>query len=154
MSRIPITRNGYDRLKEELRKLKAVDRIEISKEIQRAREFGDLSENAEYHTAKEQQGLIEARINKIESQLGQCNIIEIQQSYQVAVFGATVSFIDLETEEEREYQLVSELESDIKQKKIAIQSPIAKAMIGKKVGDIFQIETPKAIKEYEILKIQ
>ena len=150
--REPMTREGEVALKEELQKL-LTERPKISKAIAEAREFGDLKENAEYHAAKEQQGLAEARIREVESKLSRSQIIEIEnipESGKV-IFGATVTLFEMSSEKEVTYKIVGEDEADVKKGKISYSSPISKALIGKEEGDTIKFETPSGFKEYEIV---
>ena len=156
METIPITVNGAKGLEDELLRLKDVERPRIVNDIATAREHGDLKENAEYHAAKEEQGFIEGRIADIEAKLSNCIIIdpaELQKDGR-CVFGTTVVIQDLDSEDEAEYQIVGDDEADIKEKKISISSPLAKALIGKENEDIVEFESPGGLKTYEILKVK
>ena len=155
MNQIPITRNGSELLKEELKQLKSVDRPQVVQDIAEARAQGDLSENAEYDAAKERQGFIEGRIRQIESILSQAAIIDPTSlnAEGKCVFGSTVEIEDLDEEVKSTYQIVGDDEADIKQKKISINSPLAKSMIGKEEGDVIDFESPGGLKNYEIVKI-
>jgi len=155
MNQIPITRNGSELLKEELKQLKSVDRPQVVQDIAEARAQGDLSENAEYDAAKERQGFIEGRIRQIESILSQAAIIDPTSlnAEGKCVFGSTVEIEDLDEEKKSTYQIVGDDEADIKQKKISINSPLAKSMIGKEEGDVIDFESPGGLKNYEIVKI-
>ncbi|MCE2459816.1 MAG: transcription elongation factor GreA [Pseudomonadales bacterium] len=148
----PMTVEGAEKLREELTHLKKVVRPRIVKAIAEAREHGDLRENAEYHAAKDQQGLTEARIRLIESWLGDAQIIDIGRIPPTGkvVFGATVTLVDLDTDDEVRYKIVGEDEADIKENKISIMSPLARAMIGKAEGDSLVVETPQGTREYEV----
>ena len=148
----PMTVEGAERLREELAHLKKVVRPSIVKAIAEAREHGDLRENAEYHAAKDQQGLAEARIRLIESRLGDAQIIDIAKIPPTGnvVFGATVTLVDLETDGEVRYKIVGEDEADLKENKISVMSPLARAMIGKAEGDALVVETPQGRREYEV----
>ena len=148
----PMTVEGAEKLREELAHLKKVVRPRIVKAIAEAREHGDLRENAEYHAAKDQQGLTEARIRLIEARLGDAQIIDIAKipATGKAVFGATVTLVDLETDAEVRYKIVGEDEADLKEDKISIMSPLARAMIGKAEGDTLVVETPQGRREYEV----
>ena len=155
MNQIPITRNGSELLKAELKQLKSIDRPDVVQAIAEARAQGDLSENAEYDAAKERQGFIEARLAQIEAILSQAIIID-PASLNVdgkCVFGSTVEIEDLDEETKFTYQIVGDDEADIKEKKISINSPLAKAMIGKEEGDEIDFESPGGLKNYEIIKI-
>jgi transcription elongation factor GreA len=155
VQRFPITQSGYVRLEEELKNLKFNDRPAISKAIAEARELGDLSENAEYHAAREKQSFIEGRIADLEGKLALAEIIDISKlSGKTVMFGATVTIINEETEEEKTYKIVGEYEADINQGLISIMSPLARALIGKDEGDSAEVPTPKGIKDYEILKVK
>lgn len=148
----PMTVEGAEMLREELAHLKNVVRPDIVKAIAQAREHGDLRENAEYHAAKDQQGLTEARIRLIEARLGDAQIIDIAKIRPTGkvVFGATVTLIDLGNDEEARYKIVGEDEANIKEGKISVMSPLARAMIGKSEGDALSVETPQGLREYEI----
>ena len=155
MSRIPITKAGYDRLKAELDKLRTVDRNEVILAIQEARGHGDLSENAEYDAAKERQGMIEARINELAYKMSLFEIMDISKMAGSKVaFGATVTIENMDTDEQKVYTIVGSDEADIFSGKISIMSPLAKAMLGKEKGDDFTVQAPKGETEYEILKIE
>jgi len=153
---IPMTRNGVERLKEELQQLKSQDRPNIIQAIAEARAQGDLSENAEYDAAKEKQGFIEGRISEIEAKLSNVQIIDPASlnAEGKCVFGATVDLEDLDDEKKVTYQIVGDDEADIKSNKISISSPIARALIGKELGDIIEVETPGGIKSYEIMDVK
>ena len=151
----PVTKKGYDHLKIELNQLLNTDRPAVVNAISEAREHGDLKENAEYHAAKEQQGFIEGRIQELNAKLANANVIDIEKlSGDKVVFGATVTFEDIDTEEVSNYQIVGEYESDIKQNKISISSPIARALIGRSAGETLTIPIPKGKIEIEILKVE
>jgi transcription elongation factor GreA len=155
MNQIPITRNGSELLKAELKQLKSIDRPDVVQAIAEARAQGDLSENAEYDAAKERQGFIEGRLAQIEAILSQAIIID-PASLNVdgkCVFGSTVEIEDLDEETKFTYQIVGDDEADIKDKKISINSPLAKAMIGKEESDVIDFESPGGLKNYEIIKI-
>ena len=155
MNQIPITRNGSELLKAELKQLKSIDRPDVVQAIAEARAQGDLSENAEYDAAKERQGFIEGRLAQIEAILSQAIIID-PASLNVdgkCVFGSTVEIEDLDEETKFTYQIVGDDEADIKNKKISINSPLAKAMIGKEESDVIDFESPGGLKNYEIIKI-
>jgi len=155
MNQIPITRNGSELLKAELKQLKSIDRPRIVQAIAEARAQGDLSENAEYDAAKERQGFIEGRLAQIEAILSQAIIIDPASlnAGGKCVFGSTVEIEDLDEETKFTYQIVGDDEADIKDKKISINSPLAKAMIGKEEGDEIDFESPGGLKNYEIIKI-
>jgi len=151
----PMTIPGYESLKAELKQLTSKDRPAVINAISTAREHGDLKENAEYHAAKEQQGFIEGRIQELNAKLALANVIDIAKlSGEKIVFGATVSFVDVDTDEESNYQLVGVDEADLKINKISISSPIARALVGKSVGDTLVIPIPKGKIEIEILEVK
>ena len=151
----PMTPRGFENLKAELKQLTTKDRPAVISAISSAREHGDLKENAEYHAAKEQQGFIEGRIQDLNEKLALANVIDITKlSGEKVVFGATVSFIDVDTDEESSYQIVGVDESDLNQNKISISSPIARALIGKSVGDTLTIPIPKGKIEIEITEVE
>lgn len=156
MNTIPITKKGADKLKEELHKLKTVDRPEVIQAIAEARAQGDLSENAEYDAAKDRQGFIEGRIKEIEGKLSAAQVIdptEVDAGGKV-VFGATVTLENIETEEEVRYQIVGEDEADLKLGLINVSSPIARALIGKEEGEVAKVQAPGGVKEYEIVEVE
>ncbi len=153
--RIPITKQGLTQLEEELRQLKSVARPEVIRAIAEAREHGDLSENAEYHAARERQSFIEGRLAVLEDRISRSEVIDVSGlSGDTVKFGATVSLIDEDTDEKLTYQLVGELEADVKAGSLAINAPLARALIGKMVGESVEVTTPKGEKMYEILKIK
>jgi len=153
MEKIPMTRNGYDALDAELKTLKSVERPAIIRAIAEAREHGDLSENAEYHSAKEKQGFIEFRIKEIEAALSRADVIDPAKLSGAVKFGATVTLVDEDTDEERTYQIVGEHEADIQSGKLNIKSPLARALIGKDQGDSVEVSTPGGDRGYEILDV-
>ncbi|MGH1417494.1 MAG: transcription elongation factor GreA [Hyphomicrobiaceae bacterium] len=154
MERVPMTTNGFQVLSEELQRLKSEERPRIIQAIAEARAHGDLSENAEYHAAKEQQGLNEARVTDLEDKLSRADVIETSKlSGDVVKFGATVDLIDEDTDEDVTYKIVGDLEASVKDGKISISSPIARALIGKSEGDSAEVTTPKGARSYEITKI-
>ena len=155
MAQIPMTRNGLEALKKELQQLKSSDRPKIIEAIAEARAQGDLSENAEYESAKERQGFIEGRIAEIEAKISQAEVIDPSSinADGRCVFGATVEIEDLDDEVKSTYQIVGDDESSIKDNKISINSPLAKALIGKEEGEIIEFETPGGLKNYEVLKV-
>ena len=154
VEKIPMTREGYESLRQELKRLKDVERPKIAKEIGVAREHGDLSENAEYDAAKDKQGLIEGRIKDLEHKVACAELVDISKATPgTVVFGATVCLEDQDTEEKVTYKIVGADESDIKQKKISINSPIARALIGRKVGDSVEVKIPAGEKEFTILDV-
>ncbi len=149
-----MTSEGYRSLEEEIRFLKSVERPRIIKAIAEARAHGDLSENAEYHAAKEQQGLNESRVAELEDKMSRADIIDVTKlSGDTVMFGVTVTLVDEDNDEESTYQIVGELEADVKKGRISITSPLARALIGKSVGDSVEVVTPGGGKSYEILKI-
>jgi len=156
MSKSPITKVGAEKLREQLHELKTVDRPRITAAIAEARAHGDLSENAEYHAAREQQSFMEGRINKIESTLADVQIINVKEINETdkVVFGATVTISNLNSDEEVTYQIVGELEADINTGLISIASPIARSLIGKQVGDIVDVNAPSGVIEYEIIQVR
>ena len=156
MSKSPMTKVGAEKLREQLHELKTVDRPRITAAIAEARAHGDLSENAEYHAAREQQSFMEGRINKIESTLADIQIINVKEINETdkVVFGATVTISNLNSEEEVTYQIVGELEADINTGLISIASPIARSLIGKQVGDIVDVNAPSGVIEYEIIQVR
>lgn len=150
-----MTAEGYKSLEEEIKFLKSVERPRIIKAIAEARAHGDLSENAEYHAAKEQQGLNESRVVELEDKISRAEVIDVSKLSGATVkFGATVRLVDEDTEEEVTYQIVGEIEADVKKGRVSITSPIARALIGKSVGDSVEVTTPGGGKSYEILKIE
>jgi len=155
MERIPMTAAGYKGLEDELNRLKNVDRHEIIKAIAEARAHGDLSENAEYHAAKERQGFIEGRVMELEDQIGRAEVIDVSKlSGSTVKFGATVTVVDEDTTEKKKYQIVGDVESDATHGKISLSSPIARALIGKGKGDTIEVSTPRGARSYEILKVE
>ncbi len=149
-----MTGGGYQALDDELRRLKTQERPSVIAAISEARSHGDLSENAEYHAAKERQGWIEGRIAEIEDKISRAQVIDVSKlSGGQIKFGATVSVVDEDTEEASRYQIVGEHEADVKQGRVSVTSPIARAMIGKAVGDVVEVSTPSGVKAYEILKV-
>jgi transcription elongation factor GreA len=155
MNQIPITVAGAERLRQELKQLKSVRRPAVIEAIATAREHGDLKENAEYHAAREEQGFIEGRIAELESSLSNAQIIDITKITQNGrvVFGCTVELLDMATDAELTYQIVGNIEADINEKRIAISSPIARALIGKEVGDDVVVDAPGGNMEYAITAI-
>ena len=157
MSRVPITTQGAEKLRAELDELKKVKRPAIIQAIAEAREHGDLKENAEYHAAREQQSFTEGRIQEIEGVLSHAEIIDVKNLGQTAgtkiVFGATVDLFDVEEEKDVTYQIVGEIEADIKKNLISVTSPIARALIGKSVDDVVTVQAPGGEREYEIVSV-
>ena len=152
--KVPMTQKGYEQIREELERLKRVERGKVIALIAEARAHGDLSENAEYAAAKEKQSFVEGRIRELEDKLANAQVIDTNNlSTEKVVFGVTVTIMDLQSEEERKYTLVGQDEADLKEGKISVQSPVGKALIGKRVGDSVSIVTPSKTVEYEILKI-
>ncbi|WP_456268372.1 transcription elongation factor GreA [Kushneria sp. AK178] len=155
-TRVPMTVQGEQALREELNQLKSVDRPRVIADIAEAREHGDLKENAEYHAAREQQGFIEGRIQEIEARLSNAQVIDVTKMPHNGnvIFGTTVRLLNLETEEEVAYRIVGEDEADIKNGKISVNSPIARALIGKSEGDVVNVRTPGGDVEYEIDSVE
>jgi transcription elongation factor GreA len=154
MNKSPITNEGFIKISTELKHLKTVDRPNIIKAIAEARELGDLSENAEYQSAREKQSFIEGRILQLEDIIARSEVIDVPSLSGTTVkFGATVQVLDLDTEIESYYKIVGDYEADLKNKQISISSPIAKALIGKSTGDTVEVNTPTGVKELEILGI-
>ena len=156
MSRIPLTKDGEILLKEKLSNLKFVERPQISQAIAEARAHGDLKENAEYHAAKELQGLVEAKISEMENALANAQVIDVKEIPETGrvVFGSTVKVYDIDKEEEITYKIVGNLESDPENGEISIDTPIAKCMVGKFVDDEIDIQTPSGNLRYEILEVK
>jgi transcription elongation factor GreA len=155
MEKVPMTAEGYQALDDELKRLKTIERPAVIAAIAEARAHGDLSENAEYHAAKERQGWIEGQLADIEDKMARAQVIDVSKlSGSQVKFGATVTVVDEDTEEEGRYQIVGEHEADVKAGKISIASPIARAMIGKEPGDVVEVNTPGGVKAYEILKVE
>ncbi len=154
VERTPITKEGYERLKNELHNLERVERYKVIKAIEEARAHGDLSENAEYHAAKERQGHLEARIQYLQTKLSTADVIDCEsQSCERVVFGVKVRLENIDTGEEVVYQLVGPDESDVQQGRISVTSPLGRALIGKYEGDEVEFKTPSGIRNYEILEI-
>ena len=154
IERVPISKTGHAKLRKELIRLERKDRIEVVKSIEVARAHGDLKENAEYHAAKERQGHIEGRIMELKDKLGRAQVIDCTAiSTDRIVFGAVVTLVDLESDEEVTYQLLGGDESDVKKGRISIFSPWGKAMIGKEIGDEFEVRTPGGLRQLEVLEI-
>ena len=150
-----MTAGGFAALDEELKRLKTVERPAVIGAISEARSHGDLSENAEYHAAKDRQGWIEGRIAEIEDRMARAQIIDVTKLSGAQVkFGATVTVVDEDTEEKSRYQIVGEHEADVKDGRISVTSPLSRAMIGKEVGEVVEVNTPGGVKAYEILKIE
>ena len=156
MQKYPMTVEGEQALRDELKQLKGTDRPRVIKDIAVAREHGDLKENAEYHAAREQQGFIEGRIQDLEGKLSNCQVIDVKSITHSGkvIFGTTVTIINLETDAEVTYRIVGDDEADIKQNRISVSSPIARALIGKEEGDVVVVKIPSGTVEYEIDRVQ
>lgn len=156
MKRVPLTQTGAKRLRAELEQLKKVERPRIIEAIAEARAHGDLKENAEYHAARDQQGMTEARIRDLESQLSHAEIIDVSRLNAAprVVFGATVKLVDEESGSEKTYQIVGDLEADIKHNRVSISSPMARALIGREEGDVVEVDAPGGRREYEIAEVK
>lgn len=155
MERVPMTVEGFKTLESELQRLKSEERPRIIQAISEARAHGDLSENAEYHAAKEAQGFNEARVAELEDSLGRADVIDTSKlSGKTIKFGATVTLVDEDTDEKSKYKIVGDFEASVRDGKISISSPIARALIGKAKGDTAEVTTPKGARSYEILKIE
>ena len=154
MAKIPMTAAGFDRLQEELKRLKSVDRPAIIRQIAEARDHGDLSENAEYHSARERQSFIEGRVLELEDKIARAEIIDVSKlSGKIVKFGATVTLADEETDEKVIYQIVGEDEADISQRRLSVTSPLARALIGKGIGESVEVSTPRGARSYEVVKV-
>jgi transcription elongation factor GreA len=154
MDKVPITGKGFTALEEELRHRQQVERPRIIQAISEARSHGDLSENAEYHAAKEAQAINEGRILELESMISRAEIIDVSKlSGNRIKFGATVKLVDEDTEEEKTYQIVGEPEADVRSGRVSVTSPIARALMGKTVGDTVEVTTPGGGKSYEVIKV-
>jgi transcription elongation factor GreA len=155
MDKVPMTAEGYAALEAEIKYLKTVERQRIIKQIADARTHGDLSENAEYHAAKEQQGITEARVADLEDKLSRADIIDVSKlKGDQVMFGATVTLMDEDTDDKVKYRIVGELEADVRSGKISITSPIARALLGKRKKDIVEVSTPGGGKSYKVLKVE
>ncbi|WP_209424595.1 transcription elongation factor GreA [Pararhodobacter sp. SW119] len=154
MEKIPITRRGFNALDAELKQLKSSERPAVIRAIAEARAHGDLSENAEYHAAREKQSFIEGRIKELESIIGRAEVIDPTRLHGSIKFGATVKLIDEDTEEERTYQIVGEAEADIENGLLNIRSPLARALIGREPGDSVEVRTPGGERNYEIVAVE
>lgn len=153
--KIPMTAEGLARLEEELRHLKNTARPEAIRAISEARAHGDLSENAEYHAARDRQSFIEGRVGELEDKIARAEVIDVSKlKGKTVMFGATVTLIDEDSEEKLTYQIVGEDEADVKQGRVAITAPLSRAIIGKKVGDVVEVNTPKGEKAYEIARVK
>jgi transcription elongation factor GreA len=153
MEKFPMTPKGFAALNVELKQLKSVERPAIIRAIAEAREHGDLSENAEYHSAREKQSFIEGRIKELEGTIGLAEVIDPKTLSGPVKFGATVTLVDEDTEEEKTYQIVGQTEADIEHGLLNIKSPLARALIGKEEGDSVEVRTPGGVKDYEIVTI-
>src|ERR1700757_3633346 len=152
MNKIPMTAEGFDRLREELKRLKTVDRPAIIRAIAEARTHGDLAENAEYHAARERQSFIEGRLAELEDKVARAEVIDVSKlSGELIKFGATVTLADEETDEEQTFKIVGEDEADIRNGRLSVTSPLARALIGKGEGDGVEVATPRGNKSYEIV---
>jgi len=155
MERIPMTAGGFKALEDEVNHLKTVERPSIIRMIAEARAHGDLSENAEYHAAKERQAFVEGRVMELEDKIGRADVIDVSKLSGTTIkFGATVTLVDEDTDAEMKFQIVGDLESDAKKGRISISSPIARALIGKTKGDTVEVAAPGGAKSYEVLKVQ
>ena len=155
MEKIPMTEGGFVRLQEELKRLKTVDRPDVIRDISEARAHGDLSENAEYHAARERQSFIEGRVLELEDQISRADVIDVSKlSGSTVKFGAFIKLEDDETGEEQSYQIVGAAESDIKNGLLSVTAPLARALIGKKVGDNIEVTTPRGTKSYEVIGVE
>lgn len=155
MERVPMTATGLTKLEDEVRNLKHVERPAVIRAIAEARAHGDLSENAEYHAAKERQGFIEGRIQELDDIIGRAQVIDPSKlTGKTVKFGATVTVVDEDTDKEATYQIVGDMEADLKLKRISLSSPIARALIGKTVGDSVEVAAPGGAKSYEITKVK
>ena len=154
MEKIPMTRRGFTALDDELKQLKSVERPAVIRAIAEAREHGDLSENAEYHAAREKQSFIEGRVKELEAVISLAEVIEVAKLSGAIKFGATVTLVDEDTDEERTYQIVGEVEADLERGLLNIRSPLARALIGKDEGDSVDVKTPGGQRSYEVLSIR
>jgi transcription elongation factor GreA len=155
MERVPMTMEGFQKLEAELQRLKSEERPRIIQQIAEARSHGDLSENAEYHAAKEAQGLNEAKVAELEDKIGRAEIVDpTKLSGTTIKFGATVTLVDEDTEEKVKYKIVGDLEANLRESKISISSPIARALIGKSKGETAEVTTPKGPRSFEVLKVE
>src|ERR1051326_4583093 len=154
MNKIPMTVEGFNRLQEELKRLKSTDRPAIIKAIAEARDHGDLSENAEYHAARERQGFIEGRVMELEDKIARAEVIDVTKlSGSIIKFGATVTLADEETDEEQTFLIVGEDEADVRNGRLSVTSPLARALIGKGQGDSVEVSTPRGNKSYEVVTV-
>ena len=153
--KFPMTAEGYERLEVELKQLKTQARPDVIKAIAEAREHGDLSENAEYHAAKERQGWIEGRLQELEDKLARAQVIDTtKMSGDTVKFGATVTVVDEDTDQENTYKIVGDDEADVRDGKISLSSPIARSMINKEIGDVIEVNAPGGVKSFEILNVE
>ncbi len=154
MAKIPMTAVGFNRLQDELKRLKSVDRPAIIRQIAEARDHGDLSENAEYHSARERQSFIEGRVLELEDKIARAEIIDVSKlSGKIVKFGATVTLADEETDEKVVYQIVGEDEADISKGRLSVTSPVARALSGKTIGESVEVSTPRGARSYEVVKV-
>src|ERR1700761_8158373 len=154
MNKVPMTETGFGRLQEELKRLKTIDRPAVIRAIAEAREHGDLSENAEYHAARERQSFIEGRVMELEDKIARAEVIDVSKlSGGVVKFGARVTLADEESDEEQTFQIVGEDEADISQGRLSVTSPLARALIGKGKGDSVEVATPRGAKSYEVVTV-
>lgn len=154
MNKVPMTLDGFTRLQEELKRLKSTDRPAIIRAIAEARDHGDLSENAEYHAARERQGFIEGRVMELEDKIARAEVIDVTKlSGKVVKFGATVTLADEDTDEEQTFQIVGEDEADVSLGRISVTSPMARALIGKSTGESVEVATPRGAKSYEVVQV-
>jgi len=154
LEKVPLTRQGFAKLDAELKHLKSEARPKVIRAIAEAREHGDLSENAEYHAAREQQSHIEGRIAELEGIIGRADVIDITKMSGPIKFGATVRIVDEDSDEEKTYQIVGEAEADIENGRLNIRSPLARALIGKEPGDSVEVKTPGGTRDYEVLDVR
>lgn len=155
MDKVPMTFQGYRALDEDLKRLKTIERPAVTVAIGEARLHGDLKENAEYHAAKDRQGWIEGQIVQIGDMIARAQVIDVTKLSGTQIkFGATISVIDQDTEEQARYQIVGEHEADVKEGRVSITSPIARAMIGKESGDLVEVKSPGGLKAYEVMKVE
>jgi transcription elongation factor GreA len=154
MTKVPMTEGGFNALQEELKRLKSIDRPAIIRAIAEAREHGDLSENAEYHAARERQSFIEGRVMELEDKIARAEVIDVSKLTGSAVkFGATVTLADEDTDEELVYRIVGEDEADVKQGRLSVTSPLGRALIGKQSGESVEVSTPRGAKSYEVVQV-
>lgn len=153
MEKIPLTAKGFAKLDAELKKLKSAERPAVIKAIAEAREHGDLSENAEYHAAREKQSFVEGRIKELEGLIGRSEVIDVSRLSGPVKFGATIVILDEDTDEEKTYQIVGEAEASIEQGLLNMKSPLARALIGKEPGDSVEVRTPGGLRSYEIRSV-